>query len=157
MSRRVFSRAATMLGALFLSCLMFVTPANAAAATGWTSVTAASNDQDGVRYYNTSSIYSPPDSSRLYASTRQWTTTGAAVPAGRMGVLATLWIYGPDGMSYICDEEGYYYTASSATTFSVPTLNDCGSGNYYSRGVVQTFTGSFYISQYTFPTVNITY
>ena len=93
----------------------------------------------------------------MFAVTSQSNLSGQPVPAGYLGVLATLWKYNSSGYSYVCNERPWTYNADNPTSsLQTGTQQFCGAGTYYSRGTTKTWQGSYYLSVYTYPTSNLT-
>lgn len=51
----------------------------------------------------------------------------------------------------ICDSTGYHYSPSGSNDFEVVAGSPCGSGSYYSQGVIGAWNGSSYDYYYTYP------
>jgi hypothetical protein len=132
---------------LGLVCGAFLGIASAALAasyarsgTGYTAVI------DGHEYGTFSTVYvgesgSPSD----WASTDVWTTNGDNVAVGWEGADARKFKNGS-----ICEQTGYQY--NSFTTNSEEALADntaCGSGTYYSYGLIAVWNGTAYDYYYS--------
>jgi hypothetical protein len=131
----------------FLGLAAVAFAAEADSTVGYTAVV------DGHEYATQSSVYtqqlgSPSD----WASTQLWTTNYAYVGAGWMAADARKF---KDGS--ICEQTGYQYNNSSVYyQEAMAHTTACGSGTYYSYGVVAVWNGSGYDYYYTFrsPSLN---
>jgi hypothetical protein len=123
------------------------------ATLGAVSVALAATSYSSVGYtpsvaghvYGTQSImYTIPTLPHDEAETDIWTTNGANVGAGWMAVDARKFLNGS-----LCNQTGYQYNPIATNGFTVLTAGGCGSGVYYSYGVIAVWNGSAYQYYYS--------
>lgn len=100
----------------------------------------------GYTYENQSWI----DDSGTDAATLAQTTNGLNAPAGYIGVWAGL--YASNGT--LCKQSPWEYTPAASSGLGYPTNGTyCGSGNYYSQGESEAYTGSGYDAYHAYQTI----
>ena len=124
----------------FLGIAAIALAAQATSATGYTPVV------DGHQYATQSILYTQePGSPSDWAYTLLWTTGGENVAAGWMGADARKFKNGS-----VCESTGYQYNnSSSSSQGALADSKACGTGTYYSYGVIAIWNGSGYNYYYS--------
>jgi hypothetical protein len=113
--------------------------ASATSATGYTPYV------DGVQYATNSTQYTIPTLPHDDAQTYMWSySDGNGVPAGWMGVDARSFKNGS-----LCVQTGYQFNPGTYYSWYSRTSTGCGSGTYYSYGVIAAWNGSGYNYYYS--------
>ena len=124
----------------FLGIASVALAAQATSATGYTPVV------DGHEYATDSVMYTQQSGSPSdWAYTQLWTTGGENVGAGWMGADARKFKNGS-----VCESTGYEYNSSPfSIQGAMAASTACGSGTYYSYGVIAVWNGSGYNYYYS--------
>lgn len=130
-----------------LVCGVFLGIASVALASSYARSSVGTTPEiDGHQYQTFSTVYvGEPGSPSDWASTDVWTIAGNNVPAGWEGADARKFKNGS-----VCEETGYQYNPYS--TNSEEALADtkaCGSGTYYSYGLIALWNGNGYDYYYS--------
>ena len=140
-------RSVAFLALLFGALLTPIAPANAG--TTVDSVWASYGPVAGISYQNRSSV-STNSIMTGYISIR---STNGTIPGGWSGGQASLYRNGA-----LCSSAAMYYYPNSTTSWSGgTTIQNCGRGNYTTRGSTAAYNGNTYNYYYTATSPILTY